>query len=86
MVAILTMLFITIIIYYLLHPSQVDRVDVILTVIVGWLGAIIGSFFGERSMESLEEERNRYAKKAKMTFEEYNALINQLLEKASNKK
>lgn len=28
-----------------------------MTVIVGWLGAIIGSFFGEKSMENLTAVR-----------------------------
>lgn len=53
----LSVIFLSIIIYYFLNPAEVDRIDVILTVVVGWLGAIIGSFFGEKGMANLEDKR-----------------------------
>ena len=58
LIALLIITFLTIIIYYLFHPSQVDRIDIILTVVVGWLGAIIGNFFGEKAMGNLEDKRD----------------------------
>jgi len=57
LIILLSSLFVIIIIYYLFNPIQVDRIDIILTVIVGWLGAIIGNFFGEKSMKNLEDKR-----------------------------
>ncbi len=59
----LSSIFLVIVGYYLIKPGNVDRIDIILTVIVGWLGAIIGSFFGEGAMDRLEGERNDYARK-----------------------
>ena len=57
MMFMLVSIFVVIIIYYLYNPERVDRIDIILTVVVGWLGAIIGMFFGEKSMSVLEERR-----------------------------
>ncbi|MDP7458482.1 MAG: hypothetical protein QGH47_07185 [Candidatus Woesearchaeota archaeon] len=39
--------------HYIFFPGTVDKIDLILTVIVGWLGMIMGRFFGESAMESL---------------------------------
>lgn len=57
LVCLLSSIFLIIIFYYILNPSKVDRIDIILTVIVGWLGAVIGSFFGEKAMVALEDKR-----------------------------
>ena len=89
--AFLIIIFTLIVIYYILNPSSVDKIDVILTVIVGWLGLIIGGFFGEKSMETLHEKQEFGVKKAKLVFEEvdnifkkYDSLISKLLEKIKN--
>ena len=56
-IVMLISVFILIVVYYFYSNSKVDKIDVILTVVVGWLGLIIGSFFGEKSMEQLNESR-----------------------------
>src|SRR3989344_5433282 len=50
-------IFLAVIIYYFINPGTVDRVDVILTVVVGWLGAIVGGFFSDKAMNNLEDKR-----------------------------
>ena len=56
-----------------------DRIDIFLTVIVGWLGAIIGKFFGERAMENLDINRRNYVKKVNDIIDKYDLLLNQTI-------
>jgi len=56
-VSLLSFVFLSVIVYYFLNPGLVDRIDIVLTVVVGWLGAIIGNFFGEKAMAHLEDKR-----------------------------
>lgn len=77
----LSLVFVSVIIYYFLNPSQVDRIDIILTVVVGWLGLIIGRFFGEKAMETLEERRQLEVKKVDFLIEKYNSFLNKILKK-----
>lgn len=58
-----------VLVYYIMNPCKVDRVDIILTVVVGWLGLIIGRFFGERAMEHLDEARQLNVEKLKSQLE-----------------
>ena len=51
-ISVLIAMFILISIEYLQGDYKVDKVDVVFTVVVGWLGLIIGSFFGETAMET----------------------------------
>lgn len=83
---VLVLLFITIVVYYLLNPGQVDRVDVMQTVIVGWLGLIIGRFFGEEAMEILEEKRQLKVKKADSVLKENEDFLKELRTKLQEKK
>lgn len=46
-------------VYYWYSPEKVSNMGIILTVIVGWLGMIIGRFFGERAMESTLEQKQK---------------------------
>ena len=78
-VVILIILFVLIFFYYLINESQVDRIDIFLTVIVGWLGAIIGKFFGERAMENLDIDRKNYARKVNNIIDKYDSLLNQTI-------
>ena len=57
MIVLLSSIFIFIAIYYVLNDGKVDKIDLVFTVTVGWLGLIIGKFFSERAMESLENDR-----------------------------
>ena len=74
----LTALFAIIVIYYMLYPARVDRIDLILTVIVGWLGLIIGSFFGEKTMENLEERHQLGARKADLLMKKYASFLDKV--------
>ena len=42
--------FILIMVHYLLNPIQIDRINIIFTVVVGWLGAVIGRDFLEKGL------------------------------------
>tara|TARA_Y100000310_G_scaffold237306_1_gene240592 strand:+ start:1755 stop:2159 length:405 start_codon:yes stop_codon:yes gene_type:complete len=77
LIALLAGLFTIISFYYLLNGGTVDRVDIILTVVVGWLGAIIGKFFGERAMENLDDERKNYAEKMNLVLDKYEHFLDQ---------
>ena len=74
---VLTFLFVIIVIYYLFNPEQVDRISIILTVIVGWLGLIIGRFFGESAMETLSQEQKVNVKELNEMVKEYRSVGNQ---------
>ena len=65
----LFVIFVIIVIYFILNPEKVDGINIILTVIVGWLGAIIGQFFGEKTMENLDIKRKEKVKTAGMVIE-----------------
>ena len=54
--------FIIILIYYMVIKTQVNALDIILTVVVGSLGTIIGMFFSKEAVESLKgklKQRNK---------------------------
>lgn len=78
LILLLCTIFVIIFFYYLFDKGMVNKIDIILTVIVGWLGAIIGRFFGERAMETLEEKRQLSAKKADFLIEKYYNLLTEL--------
>jgi len=78
-VMVLILIFIGIIIYYIIDKQKVDRIDIVLTVIVGWLGAIIGRFFGERSMEQFEQKR--YIKKIDLFMKDFVDFVDTKLKK-----
>jgi len=47
----LFIIFFIVVLYFLIYNEKVTTMGVILTVLVGWIGMIIGRFFGERAME-----------------------------------
>lgn len=81
LIGLLSSLFVLIFLYYLTNEGKVDRIDIFMTVIVGWLGAIIGSFFGEKSMENLTTQRKESVNSLldKLKMKDY--IINRLTEK-----
>ena len=79
LISFLCIIFFLIIRYYIRFPAKVDKLDVILTVIVGWLGLIFGAFFGEKSMENLHEKQEQAVKKTLMVAEKFQAQKNNLL-------
>lgn len=53
--------FLIILIYYIFNKTEVNAIDIAFTVIVGFLGTIIGMFFSKEALESLKgklKERN----------------------------
>ena len=58
-VAVLLFVFIAIFIYFWTNEIEVDKMGVVFTVIVGWLGLIIGAFFGQKFMEGLTKEKEK---------------------------
>lgn len=46
--------FIVILIYYIFNKTEVNAVDIVFTVVVGFLGTIIGMFFSKEALESLK--------------------------------
>lgn len=45
--------FVIILGYYLIKPTQVNALDIFLTIVVGFLGTILGMFFSKEALESL---------------------------------
>ena len=56
LVGVLLIVFLSMLIYFWLNDAETTKMDVIFTVVVGWLGLIIGAFFGQKFMEGLTEE------------------------------
>ena len=79
LIVLLSGIFVLIFFYYVFNESQVDRIDIFLTVIVGWLGAIIGKFFGEKAMGNLEVKRKIHTEKVNLVLNKYGNLLDQLL-------
>ena len=52
-----------------------------MTVIVGWLGAMIGSFFGEKSMENLTTEQRGTVKSLIRELKSKDSILSHLTEK-----
>ncbi|MBI2107311.1 hypothetical protein HYT57_04990 [Candidatus Woesearchaeota archaeon] len=75
--------FFVILVYFIVYPSEVNEIDVILTVVVGWLGAIIGGFFGEKSMEQFNQKQS--VKKAEKYMAKSEDIISKLIEKLKEK-
>jgi phosphoglycerol transferase MdoB-like AlkP superfamily enzyme len=55
-------LFVLSFIYFLWNDNPVSPVEVVFTVIVGWLGFILARFFGERAMELTSEQYSNIKK------------------------
>ncbi len=73
-------------IYNLFFKEITSKLDIFLTVVVGLMGTIVGTFFSERSMESIKQDRDRKKKAAittKKKLEQYNQLVNKLVERLS---
>tara|TARA_Y100000310_G_scaffold324825_1_gene387198 strand:+ start:626 stop:1039 length:414 start_codon:yes stop_codon:yes gene_type:complete len=61
--------FLVILVYYIFVKTQVNALDIILTVVVGFLGTIIGMFFSKEALESLKGKVERRSKKILDTAE-----------------
>ena len=85
LIALLCLTFVAIVVYYLKTPEKVDRIDLILTVVVGWLGIIIGQFFGEQSMSVVDEQRKLNLRRAKFLLDEYHSVMSLLHKKLQRK-
>ena len=77
-------IFTAVFIYYLINDIEANKIDVIFTVIVGWLGLIIGAFFGEKFMEGLTKEEKSKGINLLDTIEDYEEQIDGLLEIINN--
>lgn len=84
-VLLLTALFAGIVLYYILVPEKVSRIDVILTVVVGWLGLIIGRFFGEEAMQKLDIKKEENIKEVISTIKKYQEIRPRIIELRKNK-
>ena|SRR3989344_5368 len=76
--------FFGLLIYNLIYRETTSKLDIFLTVIVGLMGTIIGTFFSERTMESIKRDRDRKIRKiVEKTgkLKEYRESLNKLLKK-----
>ena len=48
--------FIILLIYNLINPELTSKLDIFLTVVVGLMGTIIGTFFSERALDVIKKE------------------------------
>jgi len=75
--------FFLLLVYNIIYRETTSKLDIFLTVIVGLMGTIIGTFFSERTMESIKKDRDRKRKtiiEKKLKLEEYKDAMNRLLE------
>ncbi len=42
--------------YFIIKPNSTDKLDIFLTIIVGFLGTMIGFFFSDRAMEKISKD------------------------------
>lgn len=54
--------FLLLLIYNLIYKENTSKSDIFLTVVVGLIGTIVGTFFSERAMESIKKDRDRKRK------------------------
>lgn len=54
--------FLILLVFSIVHEEKTSKLDVFLTVIVGLMGTIIGTFFSETTMESIKKDRDRKRK------------------------
>lgn len=85
MIIFLVSIFTAVVIYFFFNPEEVNGINIILTVVVGWLGAIIGQFFGEKTMENLDVKRQIEVTKATTIMEKHESIINSLINKLKKK-
>ena len=73
--------FFILLIYNIFYRELTSKLDIFLTVIVGLIGTIVGTFFSERIMESIKEDREKKKKKIiekKQKLREYKELLDKL--------
>ena len=75
MIIFLVSIFTAVVIYFFFNPEEVNGINIILTVVVGWLGAIIGQFFGEKTMENLDIKRQAGVRKADSIIKNKDSII-----------
>lgn len=76
--------FLVLLIYNIIYRETTSKLDIFLTVIVGLIGTIIGTFFSERTMESIKKDRDRKIRKIiekTIKLKEYKELVRRLLGK-----
>jgi len=68
-----------------MYKETTSKLDIFLTVIVGLMGTIIGTFFSERTMESIKKDRDlkkrviiEEKRKIKDSMESLNKLLKKL--------
>jgi len=75
---------ILILFYYIFVPEDVNAVAIILTVVIGFLGTILGLFFSEKALERLTERINTKDEQLKEIKESNNELVEDVRKIKSN--
>ena len=71
--------FLTIFVYYLIKGGKVEVLNVFLTVIVGFLGTIIGVFFSEKAFEKIIKDlEERYRDNREKRYRAYKRISKSL--------
>jgi len=79
-------IFVFILIYYVIHPNQVNALNIILTVIVGFLGTMMGLFFSQDVIKSLEDRVKIEKSKKEIALKKRVNLLRLLKEKIEREK
>ena len=76
-IVVLLFVFVATFVYFWINEIEVNNMAVIFTVIVGWLGLIIGAFFGEKFMDDLKIKKDWGVKRTLFPLmNKYENLIN----------
>jgi len=75
--------FFILLIYNLIYREETSKLDIFLTVIVGLIGTIVGTFFSERTTESIKRDRDikkKIIRDKKKNLEEHFKNLDKLFE------
>jgi magnesium-transporting ATPase (P-type) len=76
--------FFILLVFNLVFRESTSKLDIFLTVIVGLMGTIIGTFFSERSMETIKKDRDKKRKaiiQKTIKLKEYKEALDKLLKR-----
>ena len=77
-VSVLLIIFIATFVYFWINDVETNKMDVVFTIVVGWLGLIIGAFFGQKFMDNLTPERKREGISLRRQISKYRNQINKI--------
>lgn len=70
-----TVSFVALLVYYFFYNEQTSKLDVFLTIIVGFMGTIVGFFFKDSALDKLDPKIKDAAKKSERLLEKAERIL-----------